>query len=442
MRHSLFNLKMSFIKELAALQPKIAEAEEALKEFDVEGQKVGVITHKKGEDTNQIRGNHENNCMWTAYHVLAQVDRFASAMGDEERDTAEKSARESFRALVKLYEITGKPGLIARGFEQKEDEEEENFWDYKKYFWRERTGKGKSEWHNGKSEFANYRFLTNPGKGQLEGFLTGVQKYFDSPIASETEKQSITKIATEIAEEYVIKNNYKIVDLDDETTTEGHAGKITLKSSLAKSVWKEAIHCGPTLRRLSLLKTLQHLTKGEEVNTKITKLYEECFREKATQRLPKKIFKEKSRIWKNYFSSFHLEFLAIQRLSELENDEDKKEFVQKLEQAAQEYAIKTENWAFCQESRAEVLKYLKKLPIERKVDFISAKPRKIKSGKQADSKPDCDEFNPRLDPRCEVGWVKDEKSLEGRMEMPPLDLLWVYYRARYRAAFKAAETSG
>ncbi len=384
------------------------------------GQVMSVVALREDSDDEiDTTGNFENNCIWTAYYTVAECYRY-KVTGDL---TARTNAYASMRTLLQLEEIPRKPGLIARGFKRQLRET----WD-EAYFWRGRSGRDadgqpKSEWH---ADLTNdIRFLTDPSKGQLEGWLFGLCEYYDF-LADENEKEEIRDAVSRMVGAY-LKNNFSIIDLNGEPTQYGShtQGGLLLP--------------GNKLRLLGLLKRAAHITREE----RFQKAYDAFAKEKGWLGKCASMFHSRVRSiqeWieqKRFHNSDHLEMIALEALLKYETDHELKKILQTLEYDAHDYSRQRHLLPFKNPQLDEGdVTLLRRMTVNKVIHHVIApKPVREKSlGMDGRMRLDyrfADEFEWRRNPRFGVGYNHPQK-LHGYMFMPAVDFLYAYWKTRWR----------
>jgi hypothetical protein len=116
------------------------------------------------------------------------------------------------RALRILQEVTGKPGLLARGYVKGHGPVVD---------W-ERDGADSREWRQGKGQYEDYRFYGDVSVDNFNAILYGYAVYYDLA-ADDEQKQWITHDADRLMT-HLLDNQCRIIDGDGETTQFGHVG--------------------------------------------------------------------------------------------------------------------------------------------------------------------------------------------------------------------------
>ncbi len=114
--------------------------------------------------------------------------------------------------LRRLQEVTGKPGLLARGF-IKGHGPVEGF---------ERSGADSKHWHQGQGSYADYRFYSDVSVDNFNAVLYGYAIYYD--LAADAEQKKIIAYDVDRLMTHLLDNHYRIIDLNGQVTQYGHVG--------------------------------------------------------------------------------------------------------------------------------------------------------------------------------------------------------------------------
>jgi hypothetical protein len=115
-------------------------------------------------------------------------------------------------ALKVLRAVTGKPGLIARGYTKGHGPVVD---------W-ERDGRDSVEWHQGQGDYADYRWYGDVSVDNLNAVLYGYALFYDLA-ADESQKALIAAEVDELMT-HLLDNHCRIIDVDGEPTQWGHVG--------------------------------------------------------------------------------------------------------------------------------------------------------------------------------------------------------------------------
>jgi len=115
-------------------------------------------------------------------------------------------------ALRIQQEITGKPGLLARGYVKGHGPVEG---------W-ERNGQDSPEWHQGQGKFADYRWHGDVSVDNFNAVLYGYAIYYD--LAADTAQRRMIGEDVDRLMTHLLENHCRIIDVDGEVTLWGHVG--------------------------------------------------------------------------------------------------------------------------------------------------------------------------------------------------------------------------
>ncbi|MBI4662765.1 MAG: hypothetical protein HY735_28455 [Verrucomicrobia bacterium] len=119
---------------------------------------------------------------------------------------------EILRALRILQEVTGKPGLLARGYVKGHGPVEG---------W-ERRGADSVEWHQGQGQYADYRWYGDVSVDNFNAVLYGYAIYYELA-ADAAQRQFIAQDVDRLMS-HLMENHCRIIDVDGEATRWGHVG--------------------------------------------------------------------------------------------------------------------------------------------------------------------------------------------------------------------------
>ncbi len=149
-------------------------------------------------------------------HAGVWTGRYLAGVGYQYAVTKDPAVRQHgdqiLHALRKLQEVTGKPGLLARGYVKGHGPVVD---------W-ERDGRDSAEWHQGQGEYADYRWYGDVSVDNLNAVLYGYAVYFDLA-ADERQKGFIAEDVKRLMT-HLLQNHCRIVDVDGEVTRWGHVG--------------------------------------------------------------------------------------------------------------------------------------------------------------------------------------------------------------------------
>ena len=116
------------------------------------------------------------------------------------------------KALRILQEVTGKPGLLCRGYVKGHGPVVD---------W-ERDGGDSKEWHQGQGQYADYRFYSDVSVDNFNAVMYGYAIYYD--LAADAAQRAIISHDVDRLMAHLLDNHYRIVDLNGEVTQYGHVG--------------------------------------------------------------------------------------------------------------------------------------------------------------------------------------------------------------------------
>jgi hypothetical protein len=125
---------------------------------------------------------------------------------------ARRHGGEILHALRTLQEVTGKPGLLARGYVRGHGPVEG---------W-ERNGQDSPEWHQGQGKFSDYRWHGDVSVDNFNAVLYGYAIYYDLA-ADKAQRQLIAEDVDRLMT-HLLENHCRIIDVDGEVTLWGHVG--------------------------------------------------------------------------------------------------------------------------------------------------------------------------------------------------------------------------
>jgi hypothetical protein len=153
-------------------------------------------------------GNVIHSGVWTG--------RYLGGVGYQYAATHDRQAREIgsqiLQALRIQQEVTGKPGLLARGYVLGHGPVED---------W-ERDGRDSPQWHQGQGWYANYRWHGDVSVDNFNAVLYGYSIYYDLA-ATDEERQFIARDVDRLMT-HLLDNHCRIVDVDGKVTLWGHVG--------------------------------------------------------------------------------------------------------------------------------------------------------------------------------------------------------------------------
>jgi len=153
-------------------------------------------------------GNVIHSGVWTGRYLAGVGYQYAVTRDPWVR----KHGGEILHALRLQQEVTGKPGLLARGYVKGHGPVED---------W-ERHGQDSIHWHQGQGKFADYRWYGDVSVDNFNAVLYGYAIYYD--LAADTAQRKL--IAEDVARlmTHLLDNHCRIIDVTGEVTRWGHVG--------------------------------------------------------------------------------------------------------------------------------------------------------------------------------------------------------------------------
>src|SRR6266576_2938056 len=159
---------------------------------------------------------HSVNEPGNVIHAGVWTGRYLAGVGYQYAITRDPSVRkhggEILRALRILQEVTGKPGLLARGYVKGHGPVEG---------W-ERNGQNSPEWHQGQGQFADYRWHGDVSVDNFNAVLYGYAIYHD--LAADAEQKEFIAHDVDRLMTHLLENHCRIIDVDGAVTLWGHVG--------------------------------------------------------------------------------------------------------------------------------------------------------------------------------------------------------------------------
>ncbi|MFZ4985509.1 MAG: hypothetical protein ACOYLF_08625 [Blastocatellia bacterium] len=232
-------------ERLMTLAEKAALFEDRIRRRHVRhGMTSDSILTQPGENASNRTVSSDNDGLWTALYVAAESFRY-KVTGQAE---AREYARQGMEALIRLEEITGKPGFPARSFIRKGED----------------IQPADGEWHD--TPDGRWRWKGDTSSDEIAGHYFVYPIYYDL-VASEGEKARLREVITRITD-HILDNNYQLIDLDGKRTRWGWWGP--------EAIWEDATETGlRALHLLSHLRVAHHLTGNPR--------YEKAYRELVSE---------------------------------------------------------------------------------------------------------------------------------------------------------------
>ena len=177
----------------------------------------------------------DNDGLWTALFLAGQCMKYAVTKSEE----ALRYARDSFRALLKLFAVTGIPGFPARAYRRPGED---------------RYGNGNPEWHPTEDETGPLEWKGETSSDELTGHYYGLCWYYDL-CADEEEKREIAACVRAMTD-HLLTHGYTLCDTDGAPTTWAHFGPDALNGDDGW-IWEKGINA---LEILTFLRIAYHVT--------------------------------------------------------------------------------------------------------------------------------------------------------------------------------------
>ena len=206
-----------------------------------EGYQVDRVLRKYGDLESGWLPNSDNDGLFTGLYCASQCFRYA-VTGDEK---AKANAKRAVEAMIKLTEVTGKPGFTARATRYSN---EENFGDG-----------NREEWHACKNN-PDCEWLGETSSDEMTGHYFAYGIYFDL-VADKKEKKKIAQVVKTITD-HILENNFHLCDVDGVPTTWANWEPELLNND-DRWFYERGTN---SLEMLSFLKTTYHVTGEEKYN--------------------------------------------------------------------------------------------------------------------------------------------------------------------------------
>ena len=186
----------------------------------------------------------DNDGLWTAMYVAAESFRF-KVTGDR---AARENARRGMQAIVRLEQITGRPGFPARSFiKVGEDIQPED-----------------GEWHDTPDKA--WRWKGDTSSDEIVGHYFVYPIYIEL-VAEESEKPALRAVIDRITN-HILDNKYQLIDVDGQRTRWGWWAP--------DLIWEDADEVGlRALHMLSHLRVALYLTADPALRKKYQAAYDD-----------------------------------------------------------------------------------------------------------------------------------------------------------------------
>lgn len=235
---------------ISIITAKMMTLEEKAKHFDEladkyyvrnEGYHVSRKLRKYADMDSGWLPNSDNDGLFTGLYCASQCFRYA-VTGDEK---AKSNAKRAVEAMIKLTEVTGRPGFTARATRYSH---EENF----------ATG-NREEWHFCEGN-PDCEWLGETSSDEMTGHYYAYGIYYDL-VADEEEKKKIAQVVKTITD-HIIDHNFHLTDVDGIPTTWANWEPDLLNND-DRWYYERGTN---SLEILSFLKTTYHVTGDEKYN--------------------------------------------------------------------------------------------------------------------------------------------------------------------------------
>jgi hypothetical protein len=153
-------------------------------------------------------GNVIHAGVWTGRYLAGVGYQYAVTQDPRVREHGD----EILRGLRKLQEVTGKPGLLARGFVR----------GHGPVAGWERGGADSPQWHQGQGPYADYRWHGDVSVDNFNAVLYGYAIYYDLA-ADDAQKRFIAHDVDRLMT-HLLDHHCRIVDVNGQVTQWGHVG--------------------------------------------------------------------------------------------------------------------------------------------------------------------------------------------------------------------------
>ncbi len=245
-----------------------------------------VFNDPENPSSYTIRDN-DNDGLWTSYHVVAMSLAYATTGNQAYLE----SAKESMHAMIMLQNASGTPGLVARSVVPISER------DKMSAQWRE-TPDGKLLWKSDTSS------------DEIDGHFFAFYAYWEHIAQNYPVEAALIKKQTSTLMNYIVDNNYQLIDWDGERTRWGFWNPELLNDD-PENYTENGLN---SAQILSFLKVSYYITGNE----KFKKHYDQLITEHgylANVLTEKKVFPDM-----NNHSDNQLGFVALYPLLQLEYD--------------------------------------------------------------------------------------------------------------------------
>lgn len=289
------------ISKLEAAERTLAEKAEIInKSLDQWHRRLGLVAACKLNDaenpTSHTIKDNDNDGLWTSYHVVAMSLAYATT-GEEKYKI---SAKKGMDAMIMLQNISGIPGLVARSVLPISER------DKKSEQWRA-TPDGTQLWKSDTSS------------DEIDGHFFGFYAYWEHIAKHDQKEATLIKKQISTLMNYIVDNNYQLIDWDGERTKWGFWNPESLNDD-PENYMESGLN---STQILSFLKVSYYITG----DAKFKKHYDQLITKHnylANMMLEKKVFPDA-----NNHSDNQLGFCALYPLMQLEYDPRARDVLQR-----------------------------------------------------------------------------------------------------------------
>jgi hypothetical protein len=191
------------ISKLALIERTLAEKADIIeRNINTWNRSMGLVGACALDDaenpTKSTVPSSSNDGLWTAYHVVAMSLAYATA-GD---DAYKESARKGMHALIMLQNATGIPGLPARSVVP-----------------ISQRGKHKGEWKE--TPDGQFMWKGDTSSDEIDGHFFAFYAYWAHIAKNDPEEDALIRKQVREMIDYIVDNNYQLIDWDGERTRWG-----------------------------------------------------------------------------------------------------------------------------------------------------------------------------------------------------------------------------
>lgn len=162
------------------------------------GMVAGCVFDYAENPTSHKIGDNDNDGLWTSYHVVAMSLAYASTGENKYLE----SAKVGMHAMIMLQNASGIPGLVARSVVSIDER------DQKSEQWR-KTPDGKLLWKSDTSS------------DEIDGHFFAFYAYWEHIAKHDPDESTLIKKQISTVMNYIVDNNYQLIDWDGERTSWG-----------------------------------------------------------------------------------------------------------------------------------------------------------------------------------------------------------------------------